>query len=97
MNAVSAQHAGAWLWALPNPNLGLTMPSREFIIALRVWLGVGIFTSSPNSDLCLCGSSLDEFGDHRLGCDQKTNLVIKQHDALCDTLFHTLLVDDSRC
>ena len=97
MNAISAQHGGAWLQALPNSNLGLAMPSREFIIALRVWLGIGIFPSSPNSDLCLCGYSLDKFGDHLLGCDQKTNLVIKRHDALCDTLFHTLLVDDSRC
>ena len=94
---ISAQHAGAWLRALPNPNLGLAMPSRKSIKALRVWLGVGIFPPSPNSDLCLCGSSLDEFGDHLLGCDQKTNLVIERHDVLCDTLFHTLLVDDSRC
>ena len=34
MNAISAQHAGTWLQALPNPNLGLGMPSREYIIAL---------------------------------------------------------------
>ena len=77
MNDISAQHAGAWLRALPNPNLGLAIPSRGFIIALRVWLCVGIFPSSPISDLCLCGSLLDELGDHLIGCDQKTNLVIK--------------------
>ena len=72
MNTISAQHAGAWLRALPNLNLGLVMPIREFIIALQVWLGVGIFLSLPNSDLCFCGSLLDEFGDHLLGAIRRT-------------------------
>ena len=40
---------------------------------------------------------LDEYGDHLLGCSQKTNLIIKRHDALCDVIFNTLLIDDSRC
>ena len=59
--------------------------------------GLALASSLLRLILCLCESSLDEFGDHLLGCDQKTNLVIKRHNALCDTLFHTLHVDDFRC
>ena len=40
---------------------------------------------------------LDKFSDHLLGCDKKTNLIAKRHDGLCDVIFNTLLVDDSRC
>ena len=40
---------------------------------------------------------LDKFSDQLLGCDQKTNLIVKRHDSLCDVIFNTLLVDDSRC
>ena len=97
MNTISAQYAGAWLRALPNPNLGLAMPSREFVVAVRIRLGLPIFSPPPQSSLCTCGTVLDEYGDHLLGCSQKTNLIIKRHDALCDVIFNTLLIDDSRC
>ena len=51
----------------------------------------------PQSSLCTCGTVLDMFRDHLLGCSQKTNLIIKRHDALCGVIFNTLLVGNSRC
>ena len=38
------------------------------------------------------GNELDIFGDHALGCGP---LQIKQHDALCEVIFHWLLLDNS--
>ena len=34
LNTISEPHAGAWLTAVPNPNLGLVMSKHEFTIAV---------------------------------------------------------------
>ena len=94
LNTTLAQHAGAWLRATPNNNLGLAMPQKEFILSLRHWLGVPLFSSA--SKLCSCGHHLDRFGDHLLGCGQG-NWRTDHHDALCDVIFNALLVDNVNC
>ena len=45
---------------------------------------------------CTCSQTLDQFGDHVLGCDYK-NLRIRQHEAFTDVLFHALQSDNSNC
>ena len=92
-NAVTFPHVGAWLRAIPNPNLSLAMSPREFVTALRLRLGVPVFSPPPRSIRCVCGHILDVFGDHALGCS--SSLRIRRHDALCDTVYHWLLVDNS--
>ena len=96
LNTISAQHAGAWLRAVPNPNIGLAMPQKEFTISLRLWLGIPLFPSDLGSKRCFCGQILDQFGDHLLGCGHN-NLRIRRHDTLSDVLFHALLVDNANC
>ena len=49
---------------------------------------------APFSSRCPCGSIIDSYGDHVLGCGSG-NLWIKRHDALCNIVFHTLLEDHS--
>ena len=73
------------------------MTGKEFIVAVRLRLGLTFFHGSTQSILCPCGPVLDKFSDHLLECDQKTNLIVKRHDSLCDVIFNTLLVDDSCC
>ena len=34
---------GTWLWTLPSPNLGLTIPPHLFVIAIRTWFGILMF------------------------------------------------------
>ena len=94
LNTISAQHAGAWLRALPNSNLGLAMPQKEFMISLRLWLGISLFAS--DSARCPCKQTLDRFGDHLLGCGQG-NWRIRRHDAICDVFLHALSVDNANC
>ena len=95
-NTISGQQTGAWLRAVSNPNLGLSMPKREFSVALRIWLGIPIF-SFPNSKRCPRGNTVDKFGDHLLGCNQGQSFTTKRHDALCEVVYNALLTDDSHC
>ena len=96
LNTISAQHTGAWLRAIPNPNTGLAMPHTEFVVSLHIWLGIPLFPSDLGSKRCSCGQILDKFGAHLLGCGQN-NIRTRRHDALCDVLFHALLVDNGNC
>ena len=68
------------------------MNSKEFITALRLRLGCPIFPSSPSSIRYPCGQIIDVYGDHVLGCGFGP-LRIKRHDALCEVIFHNLLID----
>ena len=69
LDTISGQHTGTWLRAVPNSNLCLFMPKREFSVALWIWLGIPSFPF-PNSKRCLCGHTFDTFGDHLVGCNQ---------------------------
>ena len=87
------KHTYAWLQAIPHPNLGLSMSSSEFFIALRYWLGIPLFRGS-HLQSCTCRSPLDQHGDHLLGCGQGP-LRIRRHDALCNIVYHALSQDNS--
>ena len=39
LDATRRKHAGAWISVFPNQALGLWMPSREFSVAVRCWIG----------------------------------------------------------
>ena len=93
LNTISEPRAGAWLTAIPNPNLGLAMSRHEFTTAVHLWLGLPLFSSPPNAVRCICGQVLDKFGDHLLGC-RKISLRSRRHDALRDVIFQALLVHD---
>ncbi len=67
------------------------MSLHEFVTSLRLHLGIPVFPS-PHTQSVVCGHELDIFGDHALGCGP---LRIKQHDVLCDIIFHWLLLDNS--
>ena len=55
--------SSGWLKAIPRVR-GLAIPGPEFVIGLRIWLGVSLFPLSP---LCTCLSTIDNYGDHLLG------------------------------
>jgi len=90
LTATAAPHAGAWLRALPAPALGLAMAPHEFVLALRLWLGIAVFAATRVR--CVCGTLLDPFGDHLLGCGHGV-LRIRRHDALRDVVYHALRLD----
>ena len=85
--------ACAWLQALPSPKLGLTLPPAEFVVALRLWLGIPVL---PEEDPTLCSyhQLIDCFGDHLIGCSHGP-LRIRRHNALCDIIYYALLEDSA--
>ena len=85
--------AYAWLRALPSPKLGLALPPAEFVVALRLWLGIPVF---PEADLTLwsCHQLIDRFGDHLIGCSHGP-LRIRRHNALYDIIYYALLEDSA--
>ena len=61
--AYSSGVSSGWLKAIPQPTLGLAFSPHEFVIAVRLWLGVPLFPLLP---LCTCLSVINQFGDHLL-------------------------------
>jgi len=59
--------SSGWLKAIPRACLGLAIPGPEFIIGLRLWLGVSLFPLSP---LCTRLSTIDNSGNHLSDCSQ---------------------------
>ena len=90
--------ASAWLRAIPSVSLSLAMSGQEFVCSLWYWLGIPLFTST-DPIRCSCGSVVDRFGDHLLGCMWPSHgpMRIRRYDALCDIVFHALLQDNSGC
>ena len=74
--------SSGWRKAIPKACLGLAIPGPEFVIGLRLWLGVTLFPLSP---LCTCLSSIDSFGDHLLGCSHGP-MRIRRHDTLVNII-----------
>ena len=66
------------------------------MVSLHIWLGIPRFPADLGSKRCSCGQILDKFGDHLLGCGQN-NIKTRRQDALCNVLFHALLVDNGNC
>ena len=81
--------ACTWLRALPFPQLGLALPPAEFVVALRLWLGIPVF-SEADPALCSC----HQLGDHLIGCSHGP-LRIRRHNALCDIIYYALLEDSA--
>lgn len=60
--ANSFQETGAWLQALPSPQLGTHLSNDEFRIVVSLRLGLAMV--HPHK--CVCGSRVDKFGRHGL-------------------------------
>ena len=82
--AHSSGVSSGWLKAISQPTLGLAFSPHEFVIAVRLWLGVPLFPLLP---LCTCLSVIDQFSDHLLGCSHGP-LCIQRHDALVSIVHH---------
>jgi len=82
----SSGTSSGWLKAVPQTSLGLSIPGPEFVVALRLWLGITLFPTSP---LCVCLSTIDHCGDHLLECSHGP-MRIRRHDALVDIVYHAL-------
>lgn len=64
--ANSSAETGAWLQALPSPQLGTHMSNDEFRVSISLRLGLPIL--QPHK--CVCGTKVDKFTRHGLSCSK---------------------------
>ena len=43
LNTIARNHAGTWLWAIPNFHLSFAMSPHEFVLAVRLRVGAPLF------------------------------------------------------
>lgn len=70
------KEAGAWLTALPSPNLGNLLNNAALRIA--VCLRLGLPMCHPHK--CRCGSPVDEFGTHGLSCRYMAGTIARHNE-----------------
>ena len=79
-------YAGAWLNVVPSPPLGLHLRASEFVPALKLRLGMDVFSTAGPCPAC--GSHSDKLGDHALCCATDGSRI-GRHNALRDALHAT--------
>lgn len=75
--AAEAPMSGAWLQALPIPNLGLKLSDEELRTAASLRLGTPVIQEHT----CLCGGKADSKGQHALSCHKLSGRRYR-HDAV---------------
>ena len=84
--AVSAEHSGDWLNALPVSSCGLRLSGEAVRVAVGLRLGATL--CAPHQ--CPCGSDVDSLGTHGLSC-RKSSARIQRHNALNDIIHRALV------
>lgn len=74
--AVSAEHSGDWLYALPISACGLRLDDE----AIRVAVGLRLGTSLCVSHTCPCGELVDASGRHSFSCKLATGRMSRHHN-----------------
>jgi len=73
--AVSAPHAGDWLFALPISNCGLRLDDESIRVAVGLRLGINL--CQPHT--CSCGANVDSRGTHGLACKMSSGRMARHH------------------
>ena len=86
LKSLAADHAGAWLLAVPMPMMGLAIPAREFRVLLRHTLGLQIY-SAPRTCPACNSARLDVWGSHSVICGSGGDRI-SRHNSVRDALYH---------
>ena len=85
LQSVRQKGTGAYLNVIPSPALGLSIPPREFTLALKYRLGLPVY---PATGPCpLCHKDSDLFGDHAILACVVGGDRTRRHDKLVDAIF----------
>ena len=86
LSCVHAPHSGDWLNVVASPALGLHLRASEYNVALKLRLGITVFSSAGPCPACRVPS--DMLGDYALCCANQGE-QIDRHNALRDALYST--------
>ena len=79
------EETGAWLQAIPSPQLGTYLNNDEFRIAVSLRLGLSIV--QPHR--CVCGSKVDATARHGLSCTKALG-TRPRHESVNDLIQRAL-------
>ena len=86
LNAITTQHAGDWLHALPITSCGLRLSDEALRVAVGLRLGANI--CEPHT--CTCGSLVTARGEHGLSCSLGFGRMAR-HGTLNDLIYRALI------
>ncbi|KAI5635377.1 reverse transcriptase (RNA-dependent DNA polymerase) domain-containing protein [Phthorimaea operculella] len=92
IKAVTCPESGAWLQALPSPQLGTILDNDTLRIAVALRLGCGVCEDHS----CPCGASVDSTGHHGLSC-AKCAGRFPRHHALNEIIRRALVSANVPC
>src|SRR5688572_6421111 len=84
--AITAQHAGDWLYSLPITSCGLRLSDE----AMRVAVGLRLGASICEPHTCACGALVTARGEHGLSCSLGFGRVAR-HGVLNDLFYRALV------
>ncbi|XP_061706402.1 uncharacterized protein LOC133525602 [Cydia pomonella] len=90
--AASKPESGAWLHALPSPNLGTLLDNDSMRVAAALRLGSDV--CQPHQ--CICGSNVESNGHHALSCCRCAGRFPRHH-ALNDIIRRALISANVPC
>ena len=79
--SLSNKESGAWLEALPSPQLGTLLDK----VSLQIAVSLRLRTPFCHPHLCVCGSEVDSFGLHGLSCTKSAGRI-SRHACINDIL-----------
>src|SRR6218665_3555379 len=85
LKAVSAPHAGDWLYALPITSCGLRLDDEATRVAVGLRLGMAL--CEPHT--CACGTLVTTRGSHGISCTLGFGRITR-HSVLNDLICHSL-------
>ncbi|KAI5639573.1 hypothetical protein NE865_07939 [Phthorimaea operculella] len=92
IKAVTCPESGAWLQALPSPQLGTLLDNDTLRIAVALRLGCGVCEDHS----CPCGASVDSTGHHGLSCAKGAGRFPRHH-ALYEIIRRALVSANVPC
>jgi hypothetical protein len=79
----------AWMAVMPNQSLRTSIPSEDFILGLKWWLGIPVINNDASAYRCPgCTKEVDVFGDHLLCC-ARNNFALR-HNAVQEAIANIL-------
>ena len=87
LNCVTREGAGDWLDVVPSKSLGLHLRKDEFLIAVKLRLGVKVFRGEGECPMDRCRSHSDAYGFHAVGCGINGERISRHHH-LRDAVFN---------
>ena len=86
LRALTCKGASAWLNAIPSFHMRQVFPNAQYVILLRLWLGLNVYDSEFPCPTC--GNHMDVSGFHALTCKSGGYLGVR-HNSLRDEFFMT--------